>query len=72
MEEQTRLIIKKRELEQLIMSNQEQARSFNQLSGLTSAFADHPADLAAHMQVLNIELEKINEALEQNNPEPMP
>ncbi|MDD4171763.1 MAG: hypothetical protein PHQ94_05940 [Syntrophomonas sp.] len=61
MEEQDRLLMKKHELEQLIMDNQERY--------LQSSYASHPADLASHLQVLNIELERINEALAQDNPE---
>lgn len=61
MEEQDRLLMKKHELEQLIMDNQELY--------LQSGYASHPADLASHLQVLNIELERINEALAQDNPE---
>lgn len=57
------LMIKKRELEQLIRDNQEYYSGG--LHGHLSSYAAHPADLAAHLQVLNIELEKINSALSQ-------
>ncbi|MFA7078454.1 MAG: hypothetical protein WC147_08625 [Syntrophomonas sp.] len=69
MQEQDRLLMKKHELEQLIMDNQELYVQSGQGNGMLSSYASHPADLASHLQVLNIELERINEALAQDNPE---
>ena len=65
MDEKDRLIVKKHELEQLIKHNQEFYLESGRLSGQLSSYASHPADLASHLQVLNIELEKINGALAQ-------
>lgn len=69
MEERDRLVTKKHELEQLIKYNQEFYLESIRLSSQLSSYASHPADVAAHLQVLNIELEKINGALAQYNHE---
>lgn len=66
-EEQDKLMMKKHELEQLIM-NQElylQSSQWNELGN----YASHPADQASNLQILNIELERINEALVQYDPQ---
>lgn len=68
MEEQE-LISKKHELEQLIRNNEELYTQSLHWSGRLPANMIHPNDLAAHLQVLNIELDRINEALHQNSPE---
>jgi len=67
MDEKDRLMIKKQELEQLIRYNQEFYSESSRLSGQLSSYASHPADIASHLQVLNIELEKINGALAHYN-----
>lgn len=69
MDEKDRLMTQKHELEQLIKYNQEFYLESSRLSGQLSSYASHPADTAAHLQVLNIELEKINGALAQYNQE---
>lgn len=69
MDEKDRLMIKKNELEQLIKYNQEAYLESSRLSGQLSSYASHPADMASHLQVLNIELERINGALAQYNHE---
>lgn len=69
MQEIDRLLNKKQELEQLIKYNQDYLQS-SQLGSQLSSYASHPADMAAHLQVLNIELEKINTALAQIKQEP--
>lgn len=65
--EQNRLIKRKQEIEQLILNKQEQHGQFDLWGGNVSPYTDYPADLASHLQVLNIELEKINETLSQYN-----
>jgi hypothetical protein len=70
MQEADKLLTKKQELEQLIKYNQEHYLQSNQLGAQLSSYASHPADMAAHLQVLNIELEKINAALAQIEQEP--
>lgn len=67
MDERDRLLIKKHELEQLIKYNQEFYLESSRLSDQLYSYASHPADMASHLQVLNIELEKINGALAQYN-----
>jgi UV DNA damage repair endonuclease len=71
MQEIDRLMIKKHELEQLIKYNQEYYLESSQFSGQLSNYASHPADMASHLQVLYIELEKINGELAQYNQEQM-
>jgi len=61
MNEQDRLLIKKNELEQLIKNNEWGTNM--------SGYASHPADMTSHMEILNIELERINDALAQYYPE---
>lgn len=61
MQERERLMMQKHELEQLIFNHQ--------WSAPLSAYAAHPADMASNLQILNIELERINEALAQCNTE---
>ncbi len=63
MDAKDKLMIKKHELEQLIKYNQEYYLESSQWSGQISSYASHPADMASHLQVLNIELEKVNEEL---------
>lgn len=67
MDERDRLMIKKHELEQLIKYNQEFYLESSRLCDQLYSYASHPADMASHLQVLNIELEKINGALDQYN-----
>ena len=67
MDEKDRLLIKKHELEQLIKYNQEFYLESSRLCEQLYSYASHPADMASHLQVLNIELEKINGALAQYN-----
>lgn len=67
MDEKERLIIKKHELEQLIRDKQEYYLDSGRLGGQLSSYAARPAELASHLQILNIELEKINSALAQYN-----
>ena len=70
MDEMDRLLVKKDELEQLIRNKQESlSQQFNQFSGVLSCYASHPADMASNLQILHIELERINEALSQYAPE---
>ncbi len=64
MDEQTRLLNKKHELEQLIRNNQELYQQSLYWSGMLPATMVHPSDLAGHLQVLNIELDRINDALD--------
>ncbi len=63
MDAKDKLMTKKHELEQLIKYNQEYYLESSQWSGQISSYASHPADMASHLQVLNIELEKVNEEL---------
>ena len=57
MNDRESLLIKKHELEQLISSHQ--------WSAPLSAYAAYPADMASNLQILQIELERINDALDQ-------
>jgi hypothetical protein len=70
MQEIDELMIKKHELEQLIKYNQEYYLESSQWGAQLSSYASHPADMAAHLQVMHIELEKINAQLAQYNQEP--
>ncbi len=63
MREIDRLLTKKQELEQLIKNNQEHYLQSSQWGAQLSSYASPPADTANHLQVLNIELEKVNAAL---------
>lgn len=56
MNERDRLLLKKHELEQLI--------AHHQWSAPLSAYSAYPSDMHANLQILNIELEKINDALD--------
>ncbi len=69
MDEQAQLLKKKHELEQLIQNNEELYQQSLYWSGMLPANMVHPADLAGHLQVLNIELDRINNALELWSPE---
>ena len=71
MDQQADLLKKKNELEQLIKNNEELYQQSLYWSGMLPANMVHPADLAGHLQVLNIELDRINEVLEQHRPEMM-
>jgi hypothetical protein len=55
MNERDQLLIKKHELEQLI--------AHHQWSAPLSAYSAYPSDMHSNLQILNIELEKINDAL---------
>ncbi|PKM76338.1 MAG: hypothetical protein CVU90_13070 [Firmicutes bacterium HGW-Firmicutes-15] len=69
MDERDILLVKKNELEQMIQNKQESLSvSSNQWINGLSAYASHPADMASHLQALNIELERINDELAQYNP----
>jgi len=63
--EQAQLLKKKHELEQLIQNNEELYQQSLYWSGMLPANMVHPADLAGHLQVLHIELDRINNALDQ-------
>ncbi|NLN87378.1 MAG: hypothetical protein GX133_07220 [Syntrophomonadaceae bacterium] len=65
MEQYTDLLKKRNELEQLIQNNEEIYQQSLNWSGLLPANMVHPSDLAGHLQVLNIELDRLNSALEQ-------
>lgn len=69
MAEKDGLLIKKHELEQLIKYNQEFHLESSGLSDQIFSYASHPADMASHLQLLYIELEKINGALAQYDQE---
>lgn len=60
------LLEKKSELEQLIRDNEELYQQSLNWSGMLPAGMVHPSDLAGHLRVLNIELDRINGVLEQN------
>lgn len=69
MDERDILLVKKNELEQMIQNKQESfSMPSNQWINGLSAYASHPADMASHLQALNIELERINDELAQYNP----
>ena len=65
MDERSQLLKKKHELEQLIENNEQLYQQSLYWSGMLPANMVHPADLAGHLQVLNIELDRINNALDQ-------
>lgn len=69
MEQYAELLKKRNELEQLIKNNEELYQQSLNWSGLLPANMVHPSDLAGHLQVLNIELDRINGALEQHVPD---
>jgi hypothetical protein len=70
MDERDTLLVKKNELEQMIQNKQESSFSMpsNQWTNGLSNYASHPADMASHLQALNIELERINDQLAQYYP----
>ncbi|MDD3364202.1 MAG: hypothetical protein PHZ03_04420 [Syntrophomonas sp.] len=69
MDERDILLVKKNELEQMIQNKQEKfSMPSNQLINGLSTYASHPADMASHLQALNIELERINDELAQYYP----
>ncbi len=70
MDEMDRLLVKRNELEQLIRNKQESlSHNTHNFNGVLSSYVSHPADMAANLQILNIELEKINDALSQYSTE---
>lgn len=70
MDERDKLLVKKNELEQLIQHKQMSfSMPSNQWINGLSTYASHPGDMVSHLQILNIELERINDELAQYYPE---
>lgn len=65
MEQPEVLLSKKHELEQLIRNNEEVYNQALRWSGALPTNMIDPSDIAAHLQILNIELDRINDALHQ-------
>lgn len=68
MEDRDYLITKKRELEQMICNKLEEHSLSSHWGTEMTSYSMHPADKAAQLQTLSIELEKINEILAQKYP----